>query len=202
MVYYVATPSLSFEDAVSSFFRKMFKISGRSRRSEYWWIALLLLIASFSTYTLYSMPYIDLYLGAGAGVATSLFGLLTIPLAIRRLHDIGCSGWWFILPVIVLFIGSIIFLVSLVGAGGDYDSDEGFIRLLMMNIPLLIVMLLFLLVYPTIMIIFHCLDSQIGDNEYGPSPKYMIIDGSGNLTFMGMNGAQIYTDTTKNRPEM
>lgn len=204
MAHYVATPSLGFGAAISSFFKNLFKISGRSRRSEYWWVVLLQIIMILATIILAAplgiIPVVGVVFVIIMNAANFLFALLLIPLAIRRLHDIGRSGWWIILPFIVIFIAAIISVISLAGSIGK-NSDTALMNFLMTNIPLLILLILFAIVYPIIMIIFHCLDSQMGDNKYGPSPKYILTEGAA-PTFMGMNGAQMYAHTTTKSPEM
>jgi uncharacterized membrane protein YhaH (DUF805 family) len=47
----------------------------------------------------------------------------------RRMHDIGKSGWWWLIGGIVPVVG------------------------------------------PIVLLVFMCMDSQPGDNAYGPNPK-------------------------------
>ncbi|MBA3671856.1 MAG: DUF805 domain-containing protein [Gemmatimonadaceae bacterium] len=72
--------------------------TGRSRRSEYWWFVLInfviLVLLSFagpagaSGYNLLTLFY-------------SLASLVpTIAVSARRLHDIGRSGWWMLVPIV------------------------------------------------------------------------------------------------------
>ena len=105
--------------------------SGRARRKEYWLFVLFNLIAS-------------IIIGVVAGVLAGATGVgafsylgpiyslaVLIPgfaVLFRRLHDIGKSGWWWLIAFIPV-IGVIVLLV------------------------------------------FCCLDSQPGDNQYGPNPK-------------------------------
>ncbi len=104
---------------------------GRARRREYWYFVLFNVV-------------ISIVLGVVDGVTGTLseehgFGLLgglymlavllpSLAVGVRRLHDIGRSGW-------LLLIG----IVPIVGA--------------------------------IALLILACLDSQPGDNEYGPNPK-------------------------------
>ena len=86
--------SLNFSEAVNRATNRIFQISGRARRSEYWWTMLLVLIVSMA------VPF--------AGV---LLNFLTIPLTFRRLHDTGRSGWWWG----IRFVGYFIFVCLFIG---------------------------------------------------------------------------------------
>ncbi|MEI9992908.1 MAG: DUF805 domain-containing protein [Rhizomicrobium sp.] len=74
-----------------------FDFNGRARRAEFWWYVLVYVIAEVILGVLQSI------LGVGQAL-TSLFGLaLFLPslgVSVRRLHDIGRSGWWFLISVI------------------------------------------------------------------------------------------------------
>lgn len=86
--------------------------SGRARRKEYWMYTLFNLIVSF-------------ILGLAAGILGAvtesdlsiislLYGLAvmlpSIGVSIRRLHDIGRSGWWLLLAFIPI-LGWIVLLI-------------------------------------------------------------------------------------------
>ena len=83
---------------------------GRATRSEYWYFMLFSIIIALILTALDSM-IINPLLGiqplvetARTGILGMLFSLGTlipsVALAIRRLHDIGKSGWWILLGVI------------------------------------------------------------------------------------------------------
>jgi len=61
---------------------------GRASRSEYWWFYL------FSALVLFAAVVIDLLLLNL--VALALF-IPTLATSVRRLHDVGRSGWWLLL---------------------------------------------------------------------------------------------------------
>jgi uncharacterized membrane protein YhaH (DUF805 family) len=111
--------------------RKFAVFTGRSRRKEYWFFALfnfiaLVLLASVD----YATGTLDEEMGVGllSGIYTLAAIIPSIGVSIRRLHDIGRTGWWILIGFVPL-IGSIVLLV------------------------------------------FALLDSQPGDNQYGPNPK-------------------------------
>ena len=117
---------MGFIGAIKIGYRKIFKFSSRSSRSEYWY---------FSTFTmlLYAVGFfIEMEiqpdgllekLKAG-GLSTSYFivnALTMVPwaaLAIRRLHDVNKSGWWY--WIIFTGIGAIPLIYWL----GFKKSDE------------------------------------------------------------------------------
>ncbi|HET8692319.1 MAG TPA: DUF805 domain-containing protein [Steroidobacteraceae bacterium] len=93
--------------------KKYAVFTGRSRRSEYWYfvlfyflICIVLAIVDTMTGTM-SAQY-------GMGVLGSLFALAmvipSIAVGVRRLHDIGKSGWWLLVGFIPL-VGLIVLIV-------------------------------------------------------------------------------------------
>ena len=81
--------------------------SGRSSRSEFWWFYLFTLLISAA---------ISLIFGAQTTTGEIINGLFSLAillpslgLSIRRLHDIGRSGWW-IFIVLIPLVGWIIWI--------------------------------------------------------------------------------------------
>ena len=90
--------------------------SGRAQRKEYWYFYL------FSVLITLALAILDMLIGSfdkvsGVGVLSGLYSLaVLIPnlaVTVRRLHDTGRSGWWFLI-VLVPFIGGIVLLIFLV----------------------------------------------------------------------------------------
>ncbi len=106
--------------------------SGRAQRMEFWMFTLINFLINVA------LSFVDSTLGLSnpeTGVGGPIQGLYalavllpSIAVAIRRLHDTGRTGWWFLL----IFIPVIGWLALLV---------------------------------------FYCLDSEPGQNQYGPNPK-------------------------------
>ncbi|TXS94291.1 DUF805 domain-containing protein [Parahaliea maris] len=105
--------------------------SGRAQRTEIWMFILINFLITLL------LAFLDGMLGlynaeVGVGVLQGVYSLAvflpSLAVAVRRLHDIGRTGWWLLIAFIPL-VGLIVLLV------------------------------------------FYCLDSQPGDNEYGPNPK-------------------------------
>ncbi|UQN05611.1 DUF805 domain-containing protein [Deinococcus sp. QL22] len=88
-------------------FRRYGDFSGRSRRCEYWMYVLI------STIIALVLGFLDGVLGLNLGGDDAQFGVLGaiytlimfvpgLAVSIRRLHDIGRSGWWYLIIFIPL----------------------------------------------------------------------------------------------------
>ncbi|MGN0000779.1 MAG: DUF805 domain-containing protein [Marinilabiliaceae bacterium] len=110
-----------FSNFVNVFWYNAFNFRGRARRKEYWFYMIVysLIIIALSG-LIEKMPSLFFAI-------VFVFCFPTLSLSIRRLHDIGRSGWWY--------------LLSFTGAGG-------------------------LLIFAWTLV-----DSEEGENEYGPDPK-------------------------------
>lgn len=100
--------------------------SGRARRKEFWMFYLFNAIAIAILY----MPFIvtqETSLVFIVPVYLLAVFLPTLAVIVRRLHDTGKSGWWY--------------LITFIPFGG------------------------------IVLLVFMCMDSQSGPNQYGPNPK-------------------------------
>ncbi len=125
---------MSFENAIRTVVEdKYFDFSGRASRSEYWWMQLGLIGLQIGMVIVFTI--MGLILGeAGALLGMGLLVLLGLALllpmlgvTVRRLHDGGRSGWWFLLALIpiVNFIGAWVILVFLIMDGQPGDNQYG-----------------------------------------------------------------------------
>ena len=102
-----ANPQIGFFEAIKKAFKNYINFNGRSRRSEYWWFVLfnliiqiiIIILANLITKNLMFLSYIY----------SLIIFLPGLGLAIRRLHDIGKSGWY-ILIVLIPIVGVFILL--------------------------------------------------------------------------------------------
>lgn len=139
--YMVAnTPAEEFNlfSAWKSMFKKYAQFSGRSRRSEYWYATLanslviiilyLLLACAIIPMAISTEKYGEPSFGSVILAGTISLAILAyifiafIPamaLTVRRLHDTGRSGWFYLLNFIP-YVGSIILIVFLA-----QDSQRG-----------------------------------------------------------------------------
>ena len=135
---------VSFPDAVKMFFQRYVDFQGRSRRSEYWWVALFnvivfgvlfgLAIALGGNFETGEMnPLGMLFFGIGG-----LYGLAviipSIALYVRRLHDINQTGWIYL----GLIVASMIPVIGLIASIAT--------------------------------IVIACIPGTKGPNKYGPDP--------------------------------
>jgi uncharacterized membrane protein YhaH (DUF805 family) len=84
---------MSFQEAVTVCMTKYSTFSGRARRSEYWWFVL----AYFGVLVLVAL--IDNAIGndlIGGLTFLALF-IPTLAVSVRRLHDIGRAGAWYLI---------------------------------------------------------------------------------------------------------
>lgn len=99
--------AVGFVDAVKMFFTKYTDFNTRSGRSEFWFAQLFLLLVSMA------LPMLG-HLLRFHGWLPSIWALVilipSISLCVRRLHDIGKSGVYY-LWVLLPFVGQIILLV-------------------------------------------------------------------------------------------
>jgi len=107
--------------------KKYTEFSGRARRKEYWYFVLFNSIVSIILISIDSMVG-TLNMEAGYGVFSTIYSLAvflpTLGVAIRRLHDIGKSGWWILIGFIPL-IGAIVLIIFFVKDSQPGDSQYG-----------------------------------------------------------------------------
>ena len=102
-----ANPQVGFIDAIKLAFKNYVNFNGRSRRSEFWWFYLFNFIIGFILYFLVLVVnQFFIYLLLLYWLIIFLPGL---GLSIRRLHDIGKSGWYIFIAFIP-FVGGFILL--------------------------------------------------------------------------------------------
>lgn len=129
-----------------------FNFQGRSRRREYWipilvnfiiGLVFTILIYATKSYVFIVLKYLYIILGIIPGLS----------LAVRRLHDVGKSGRFYLIfniIILILFIG-----IYFVGKSGWFYL-------------ILIIISLFVHIY---FLYLFCQDSQIGSNKWGVDPK-------------------------------
>lgn len=117
---------MGFFEAVKTVFGKYATFSGRARRKEYWYWNIFVVLITYLIYIPLSLygSYND------EAFATSLTLIITfiicvgtivpsIAVSVRRLHDIGKSGWWYFISFIPGIGGIILFVFTLM------DSQPG-----------------------------------------------------------------------------
>ena len=101
--------------------------SGRARRKEYWMFVLFQVLFAFAAMLLDNMLGTSTN-GVSGGYIYMLYSLaLMIPslaVAVRRLHDVGKSGW-FMFIVLVPLVGVVWLLVLNCTEGTPDDNEYG-----------------------------------------------------------------------------
>lgn len=112
---------MRLSQAMASGFRRYFDFSSRSSRSEFWWWWLFFIISGWMVFVL------DALFGTSP-VFYLLWALFLatpyVAVAVRRLHDLGKTGWWLLIGIIP-FIGPIVLLFWFVSPGGEGDNRYG-----------------------------------------------------------------------------
>ncbi|GJF49553.1 DUF805 domain-containing protein [Staphylococcus argenteus] len=178
-------PQVSFGKAFVLFWKNYLNFTGRSRRSEYWYMALWHLLLMVPAMCVLIISLFLFFISVAADnvpfivmsilmiILTSLYAFVyslatfipNLALCIRRFHDISRT---MLFPIIMTVFSIIVYIVLQV-IDSYYDSD---FTLIPMSISILLVFLY--LIYfglSVTMIVFLCFDSKPA-NKYGESPKY------------------------------
>lgn len=171
-------PQPGFIESVKLFFTQFATFTGRSRRSEFWYVYLFQVLLSL----VFSLVG-----------ATQLYYLVSIVLIVptfalqcRRLHDIGKSGqliWLQVLSTVFFYVCLFYLIVYMIynvpevltvyrEQGIDVSVFQSFYPIL--NIPGSVILIFFLAAVAIwiMFLVFNCTDSNKGTNKYGPSQKY------------------------------
>jgi uncharacterized membrane protein YhaH (DUF805 family) len=126
---YLDGAPVSFGQAVSEGLRNVLTFQGRASRSAFWWFVLFTIAAQF---------VIELVVGLAVrnpqaldSTLSVIAALLTLSVAIRRLHDSGHSGWWWLIGLIPI-VGWIVLLFFYIRPGtpgpNRYNAPAGYQR--------------------------------------------------------------------------
>lgn len=121
---------MTFKGSIKSCFNKYASFEGRASRSEFWYFALFNCLVS----TLFMIVNVFFLCNNMEGIVgfvyilQILFSLVVVlpsfAVVVRRLHDIGKSGWWFLITLIPLF-GVIIYLIFLLTESEPWENEYG-----------------------------------------------------------------------------
>jgi len=120
---------MRFGEAVGSALTKYATFSGRARRAEYWWFALFNILVKLAAGIADHLFIQSHAFGAGGSGPISLLTSLALllpglALGFRRLHDVGRSGWWWLL-VLIPIIGWIVLFYWSVSRGDAGPNAYG-----------------------------------------------------------------------------
>jgi len=159
-------------------FKQYADFEGRARRREYWWFWLVYLIISMILMIGWLVPMAKMAVASSSAdeldemevynsmldtlanpflLVWLLFYLATlvpgIAVSVRRLHDIGKSGWWYFLPLGASMLNSI---AELLGE---------------LRIGLTLILMLISIGVGILFLAWMFTDSQPGENRWGANPK-------------------------------
>ena len=97
---------MSFTEAIKTCFKKYATFSGRARRSEFWYWQLFTLIVGAVAAAIDGSDSNTL-----AGIVGVVLLIPNLAVAVRRLHDTGKSGWYYLMNLIP-FVGWIFPLIK------------------------------------------------------------------------------------------
>ena len=112
---------MKFSESVKTVYSKYATFSGRATRSEYWWFALFFYAIILCAFLLGVAMGIDKPIFALIGIFVALSFIPIVALRVRRLHDIGKSGWWIFLGLVPYIGEFILFIFSVMGSDGENE---------------------------------------------------------------------------------
>lgn len=152
---------MDFVTAIKTCFSKYATFQGRAARPEFWWWTLfwVLLISAVAaiSYSLYVVITLALFL---PGLAVS----------VRRLHDVGRSGWFLLFPV---SLGAIALIVSRTAGLHRLYSASGGTMVANNASGLLVAAGIFGVmgfVAELVLLVWFCQKGHAGPNRYGEAP--------------------------------
>ncbi len=166
---------MGFGEAVSSCFSKYAVFSGRAPRSEFWWWILFVILVSFGVGILSGILEVALglkALGAIISLLLDLFFLLpNLAVAMRRLHDLNRSGWWYggliMLSLFIMALAIPAFIRMGENHEQGYAPTDGLNPAVFM---LMGVLGLVEIIYSIVLLVWFCLPGTRGANRFGPDP--------------------------------
>lgn len=123
---------MNFTAAIRSFWSRFADFKGRSRRSEYWYVQLFLVVTNMAVagIDLALMDGdVDRFIANGGGGIVGLIWIFAtivpaLAVLVRRLHDTGKTGWWALVGFIPL-VGAIVLLVFTVTDSSPGENKYG-----------------------------------------------------------------------------
>ena len=104
-----------YQQAIISCFKKFADFKGRARRSEFWYFELFCVLMSLA----FS------FISEDAATIVMLITLIpNIAVSVRRLHDIGRSGWWMLIALVPI-VGILLLLFWAAQEGNSASNQYG-----------------------------------------------------------------------------
>jgi len=116
---------MDFQTAVRTCLQKKYlDFNGRAARAEYWYFVLFYFLAIIVASVLDGIVGLGRTIGPFYGLAVLALIVPSLAVGVRRLHDLGKSGWLILIGLIPL-VGFIVLIVWFVGRGTVGDNQYG-----------------------------------------------------------------------------
>ncbi|MBR7688333.1 MULTISPECIES: DUF805 domain-containing protein [Acinetobacter] len=109
----VESTLIDYQQAILTCFKKFADFKGRARRSEFWYFELFCVLMSLA----FSFISED-----AATIVMLITFIPNIAVSVRRLHDIGRSGWWMLIALVP--IAGILLLLFWAAQEGNSASNQ------------------------------------------------------------------------------
>ena len=99
--------------------------SGRASRSEYWFWVLFTMIVSFVTGIMDGFIFgSEFGTGTISNIAAVIYFLPGLAVWVRRLHDVGKSGWWILSSILILPVLLLLYWLIIEGDSNPNEYGE------------------------------------------------------------------------------
>jgi len=124
---------MTFAQAIRTVLSKYATFTGRASRPEYWWWTLFVFLVSIGLSLIDNLALapalgFEPFQDDTPGILSLIFSLAVLvpglAVSVRRLHDIGRSGWW-LLIVLVPVIGFLVLLWWAIQPGEEGPNRYG-----------------------------------------------------------------------------
>ena len=117
---------MSFGDAITNCLTNNYVgFSGRASRSEYWFWVLFTMIVSFVTGIMDGFIFgSEFGTGLISTITSVVFFLPGLAVWVRRLHDVGKSGWWILSSILILPVLLLLYWLIIEGDSNPNEYGE------------------------------------------------------------------------------
>ncbi|MDE2779811.1 MAG: DUF805 domain-containing protein [Chloroflexota bacterium] len=178
---------MTIQESVKTCLRKYADFSGRATRAEFWWWVLVTALVSFvinaieSAFGIFGGRLLPIPYFIGIDPLSTIYTLaILLPglaVTVRRLHDIGRTGWWQLVWIMIALAGFIpvasgiaLSVTSLISSGSGWNAlgEPAFWIPVAIGLGLSALVWLGLFVW---WLIWMVTPGQPGPNIYGPDPR-------------------------------
>jgi len=85
-------------------FKNVRNFQGRASRSEFWWFYLFIILIDILAEVIFYIVVESLFISIIIVILLLYAAFAQLSVAVRRLHDVGKSGWWILLGLTIIGI--------------------------------------------------------------------------------------------------